>query len=113
MNCSSRRESALTILAGRMSGLTSVATSAWINFDIREFPQMGVHNTGGPLADKESPISLDDERNKLPRASLLPVAQIWQFLDAIVPASHTEFFQRTNPALRIAWRANQRSEFHE
>jgi hypothetical protein len=82
-------------------------------FDIREFPQMRVDNSGGPLADKKFPVSLDDERNKSSSGCLLTLSQIRQFLHAFLPERDAQFFYGTNPAPRIARRADQSAEFHE
>ena len=83
------------------------------NFNVREFPQMRIHHPIRALADKKFPISLDDECDKSSGGCLLAFSQIRQFLDAIVPESHAEFFHGTNPALRIARQADQSAEFHE
>jgi hypothetical protein len=83
------------------------------NFNVWEFPQMRVHDSGRPPADKKSSVSLDDERDKSPRRCGFALAKIWQLFNLIFAESDTEFFHWTNPALWISRRANQRAKFHE
>ena len=87
----------------------------WVcmNFHIREFPQVRVHHSGGPLPDKKFSVALDDERNETARRGGGALAEIRQFPDAVFAKRDAEFFYRANPALRIARRANQCAKFHE
>ncbi|HEY4984855.1 MAG TPA: hypothetical protein VIJ24_07285 [Verrucomicrobiae bacterium] len=92
-----------------MSGLVPLcgtATLVWRDFHIWEFPQMRVHDAGGPLADEKFSAALDDKRNESPRGGRRAPAKVWQFSRAIFLESDAEFFYRTNWALRLAWSAN-------
>src|ERR1019366_5137887 len=116
LNRSSRRQSALTILAGIMSGLIPLcgtATLVWRNFHIWKFPQMRVHDAGGPLADEKFSAAPDDKRHESPRGGRRAPAKVWQLPDAVFAKRYAKFFYRTNRALRLAWSANQRAKFHE
>ena len=83
------------------------------NFDVWEFPQMRVDDSGRSLTDEESAISLGDERDEMPVGRFYPFTEIRQFFNAIFAEGNAEFSDRTNLALRLARRAYQRSEFHE
>src|ERR1039458_3312338 len=110
------RQSALTILAGIMSGLIPLcgtATLVWRNFHIWEFPQMRVHDAGAPLADEKFSAALDDKRNESPRGGRRAPAKVWQLPDAVFAKGNAKFFHRTNRALRLARGANQGAKFHE
>jgi len=74
---------------------------------------MRVHDSGGPLADEEFFISPDDKCDKPPRGCCFALGEIRQFLNAVFPECDAKFSHRTNTALRIARRANQRAKFHE
>ena len=53
---------------------------AWtVDFDVRKFPQMSVHDPGGPLADQETAFSLDHKGNELSRGGGGAFAEIGQF----------------------------------
>ena len=82
-------------------------------FHIRKFPEMSVHNSGGPLPDKKTSLPLDSKRNKSARGGCSALAEIGQFLNTVFTEGDTEPFYRTNPALRIIWCANQSAQFHE
>ena len=74
---------------------------------------MRVHDPGGPLPDKEFSIALDDEGNEATRSGGGAPAKVWQFFGAIFAKGNAKFFHRANPALRLAWGANQGAESHE
>jgi hypothetical protein len=76
------------------------------NFDIRKFPEVRVHDAGGPLADEKFSAALDDKRNESPRGGRRAPAKVWQFSHAIFLESDAEFSHGTNQALRLAWSAN-------
>jgi hypothetical protein len=116
LNRSSRRQSALTILAGIMSGLIPLcgtATLVWRDFNIWEFPQVCIHNAGGPLADEKFSAALDDKRNESPRGGRRAPAKVWQFSHAIFLESDAEFSHGTFRAFGLSGCANQRAKFHE
>jgi len=113
---SSRRQSALTFLAGILSGLIPLcgtATWAWINFRVRKFPQVRIHDTGGPLADEETSLPLDHKRQEMPGRAGGAFAEVRQFSDAVFAKRDAEFFHRANRALRLAGCADQGAEFHQ
>ena len=79
------------------------------DFRIREFPQVRIHAAGGPLADKETSISLNHKGNETPRGGSFAFTQIRQFPDAVFAKRDAELFCRADFALRISRRANQRA----
>ena len=83
------------------------------NFNVWKFPQMCVHDTGGPLPDQKTTVSLNDKGSKVAGRRCRAFAEVGQFCDAIFAEGDAEFSDRANPALRIARRADQRAEFHE
>ena len=112
-NRSSRRQLALTFLAGIMSGLMSAATRPWMDFRIREFPQVRIDGSGRTLPDKETSASLDYKGSEMSRRGGFPFAQIRQFPDAVFTKRDAELFHRANFAPRISRRTNQRAKFHQ
>ena len=116
LNRSSRRQSALTIFAEMMSGLIQLcgtATWTWMDFRIREFPQVRVDDPVGPLPDQETSVSLNHKGNEMSRRGGCPFAKVRQFSDAAFAKRDAELFCRANCAPRISRRANQRAEFHK
>ena len=83
------------------------------DFDVGKFPQMRVHHTRRSLLEEKLAIALDGEREEMPRRGRLALAEIRQFVHAALLERHAEFFHRTNQALRIARRADERAEFHQ
>ena len=83
------------------------------DFNVREFPQMRIHNTGAALLDEKTPVPLDNKRDKMPRRSRRTSAEVGQFFYAIFAKGNAEYFNRANLALWIAWRAYQCTQFHE
>jgi len=116
LNRSSWRQPALTFLAGIMSGLIPLcgtATLVWRDFHIREFPQMRIHDPGGPLPDEKTSLLLDHERHKAARGGGSARAKVWQFVHAVFMKGDAKFFHRANRALRLARGADQRAKFHQ
>ncbi len=74
---------------------------------------MRVHNAGGALADKKTPVSLCHKGDKVARGGGLTFAKVRQRVHAIFLEGDAEFFYRANPALWITRCANQRAEFHQ
>ena len=85
----------------------AVALGVW------KFPQVRVHDAGGPLANEEMSAPFNDECNKSARSGCDALAEVGQFLNAVFAKSDTELFQRTRRAIWISRRANQRAEFHQ
>src|SRR5208282_3054571 len=83
------------------------------NFNVWKFPQICIHNAGGPLPDKKTPVSFSDKGNKVSSRDDFAFAKVWQLFDSIFPERDAEFFDRANQAPRITRRANQRTEFHQ
>src|SRR5208282_4723156 len=83
------------------------------NFNVRKFPKMRVHNAGGALADKKTPVSLCHKGYKVARCGGLTFPKVRQRIHAIFLEGDAEFFNRAKQALRIPRRANQSAEFHE
>jgi len=83
------------------------------NFDVWKFPQVCVHDPGGPLADEKASVSLDDKRDEMACGGGGAPAKVWQFSRTIFPESDAKFFHRADRALWISRGANQRAEFHE
>ena len=67
----------------------------------------------GRWRTRNFPLRSTTNATKPPRGCRLAFAEVGQFLHAIFPEGDAKFFHRTNPALRIARRANQRAEFHQ
>ncbi len=84
-----------------------------IDFKIRKFPQMRVHNSGRPLLNEKFSVALDDEGKKRRAVAASRLPRFGNSSDAVFFERDAEFFDRTNQALRIARRANQRAEFHQ
>ena len=74
---------------------------------------MGVYRAGGALADEEASTPFDDEGGEVPVGDGLARGQIGQRGDAIGAAGDALGAQRAGGAFRLAWRADQRAEFHE
>ena len=74
---------------------------------------MRVHNSGRTLPDEKFSIALNDEGKKCSRRCRFALAKVRQFFHAVFLERDAEFFHRTNQALRIARRADQRAEFHQ
>ena len=109
LNRSSRRQSALTFLSGIMSGfipLCGTAAWAWINFRVRKFPEMRIHDPGGPLANKETSVSLNHKGNEMSRGDRGALAEVGQFFGAVFAKGNAKLFHRANRALWLPRRAN-------
>ena len=83
------------------------------DLNIRKFPQVRVNDPGGPLADKETSVSLNHKGDETSRGGGFAFAQIRQFPDAAFAKRDAELFDRANFAPRISRCANQRAKFHE
>jgi len=84
-----------------------------VNLDVWKFPQMPVDHARRPLPDEKFPVVRDGERDDPPGGRLFAPAETGQIFDAVFRKRLAQFLHRTNQALRIARRANQRAEFHE
>ena len=67
-----------------MSGLSPLLLRP-DNFHVRKFPQMGVHDTGGPLADEKTAVSLDDKGHKMTGGGRCAFAKVRQFVQRDFP----------------------------
>ena len=88
-------------------------TWTWMDFRIREFPQVRVDDPVGPLPDQETSVSLNHKGNEMSRRGGCPFAKVRQFSDAAFAKRDAELFYRSNCAPWISRRANQRAKFHE
>ncbi len=79
------------------------------NFNIREFPQMRVYNAGRPLADEKTPVPAGNKGSKATSRGGFALSEVGQFVHAIFPKGDAKCFYRTNRALRISRRANERA----
>ena len=84
-----------------------------IDFKIRKLPQMRVHNSSWTLPDEKFSVAFDDEGEKCRAVAVSRLPRFGNSSDAIFLESDAKFFDRTNQALRISRRANQRAEFHQ
>ena len=82
-------------------------------FHIRKFPKLCVDDSGGPLADKETSVSLHHKGNKTFRGGGFSPAQVRQFPDAAFAKRDAKPFYRADFALRISRGADERAKFHE
>ena len=72
------------------------------NFHIWKFPQVRVHDPGGPLADKETSVSLNHKGNKTSCGGGFAFARVRQFPDAAFAKRDAEIFNWANLAPRIS-----------
>ncbi|HEX7617674.1 MAG TPA: hypothetical protein VF480_03030, partial [Verrucomicrobiae bacterium] len=61
---------------------------------------MPVHDSGRPLADKETSVTFDNECHEPPRRGGGALAEIGQLFHPIFPERDAHLFGRTNRALR-------------
>src|SRR5882762_2855329 len=74
---------------------------------------MGVHHARGSLADEAAAIALGDERDETPGGGANPGSEIGQHLNLALPEGGAVGSQRTDDTTGLAWRADERAEFHQ
>ena len=84
-----------------------------IQLHIRKLPKMRIHHACWSLPHQKLSAILDHKRRKPSRRRRWPLVQIREFIHAIILKCKTMFCDRTNQTLRLARRANQRTQFHQ
>ena len=82
-------------------------------FQVGEFPQMGVHHAGGSLANEEEAAPLRNERNEPAPCSGDAPAEAGQLTNTALSASDAVFRDGTNAAPGLSGRADERAQFHQ
>ena len=72
------------------------------DFDVGEFPEVGVHDLFRPLADEEFTIVLDDESGEMAGGGSFPFAEVGQFFRAAFFEGDAELLHGAKEALRTA-----------
>ncbi len=83
------------------------------DFDVGEFPQVRVHDAGGPLANEKPAAALDHESDEAPGGCRFAPANLWKFGLPTAVTRDAEAIDGAQLAARRAWRADERAEFHE
>ena len=83
-----------------------------VNLDIREFPKVGVHNSGGPLSYEEFAVAFHDKGNEVALSRCGALAKVWKFTLSVFAIRNAEFSDRADSAIRRTWCADNCAEFH-
>src|SRR5437588_2564702 len=83
------------------------------NFDIREFPQARVDDTGGALANREATATFGNERDKAAFSQGSRRVEVGQFGHAVLAERDAMFSHGAERTLRLARGANRGAQFHQ
>src|ERR1043165_513243 len=83
------------------------------NLDVGEFPQVGVHDAGGALADEKLSAAFDHEGDEISSGCRFAFAPPRKFFLPTAATRDAEAIDGTPLAARRARRADERAEFHE
>ena len=95
------------------SGGARIARVLRSDFNIQEFPEVGVDATRRALADEKLAVALDDESDEVALSSSGAFAEIGKSLLQIVFSREAQFIHGANVASRRARCADERAEFHQ
>jgi len=73
-----------------------------VDFNVWEFPQMRIHNSGGTLLYDKFSSLFNDKRDKMPRRGGFALSKIRQFFHAVCLERDAGFIYGTNQALWIS-----------
>src|SRR6266571_1540474 len=83
------------------------------DFKAGEFPQVRVHDAGGPLANEKPSAALDHESDEASGRCRCAPANLWKFFLPTAVSRDAEVIDGAKLAARQARRADERAEFHE
>lgn len=86
----------------RLAGRPPYVGILQIQFEIGEFPEVSIHDSGGPLADQEAVTMPDDESHEATGSSANTSPQVRKFQHALLPARHALFPDRASIAARLS-----------
>lgn len=94
------------------SGVLRVV-GARLSFGVREFPEVRVDDSGRALPDEEFTVALDNEGEEAAFGGGFAFAKVGELVLQIFFSRDAEFLDGAGSAIRRAWSADERAEFHE
>ena len=81
-------------------------------FDVREFPEAGVHRADGPLADQKSAVVFEHGGGKATERWRRPRSGFRKLIHALKSMGQAMLLERTRCAVWIGGSANRGTQFH-
>lgn len=84
-----------------------------VYFEVGEFPEVCIDDTGGALGDEEAVLMFDNEGEEFSLGCGSAFAEVGKRFDFASVVGDAILTHGTDETLRLAWGADQSAEFHQ